>query len=99
MPVTIKIGAEEDAPSVRLELDIRKSMNGDLMIFDHGDIDIVLSASKNKVTAFPKEIVSDLVYGAQNRLFSFLKKISKILSFSSILFSWFCSTSLIKIDF
>jgi len=74
MPVTIKIGAEEEGSSVTLELDIRKSMNGDLMIFDHGDIDIVLSASKNKVTAFPKEVISDLVYGAQNRLFSFLKK-------------------------
>ena len=74
MAVTIKIGKQEGAPSVTLELDIRKSMNGDLMIFDHGDIDIVLSASKNKVTAFPKEVISDLVYGAQNRLFAFLKK-------------------------
>ena len=49
-------------------------MNGDLMIFDHGDIDIILSASKNKVVVFPKEVMSDYVYGAQNRLFSFLKK-------------------------
>ena len=74
MSVTIKIGQQEGAPSVTLELDVRKSMSGDLMIFDHGDIDIVLSASKNKVTAFPKEVISDLVYGAQNRLFAFLKK-------------------------
>mgnify|MGYP003151802549 FL=1 len=44
------------------------------MIFDHGDIDIILSASKNKVVVFPKEVMSDYVYGAQNRLFSFLKK-------------------------
>jgi|TARA_Y100000310_G_scaffold230028_1_gene232444 hypothetical protein len=74
MAVTIKIGKEATSPSITLELDIRKSMNGDLMIFDHGDIDIVLSASKNKVTVFPKEVISDLVYGAQNRLFAFLKK-------------------------
>jgi hypothetical protein len=38
------------------------------MIFDHGDIDIVLSPSTNKVVAFPKETMSDMVYGAQNRL-------------------------------
>jgi len=74
MAITIKIGKQEGAPSVTLELDVRKSMNGDLMIFDHGDIDIILSASKNKVVVFPKEVMSDYVYGAQNRLFSFLKK-------------------------
>ena len=49
-------------------------MNGDLMIFDHGDIDIVLSPNNNKVIAFPKENMSDLVYGAQNRLFTHLRK-------------------------
>tara|TARA_Y100000593_G_scaffold77086_1_gene142615 strand:- start:101 stop:565 length:465 start_codon:yes stop_codon:yes gene_type:complete len=54
-------------------------MNGDLMIFDHGDIDIILSPAKNKVVAFPKETMSDLVYGAQNRLFHFLTKRGLIL--------------------
>ena len=44
------------------------------MIFDHGDIDIVLSPKENKVLAFPKETMSDLVYGAQNRLFAHLRK-------------------------
>ena len=66
MALTIKIGRGNQSAIVRLEMDIRKSMSGDLMIFDHGDIDIVL--------AFPKETMSDLVYGAQNRLFSHLRK-------------------------
>ena len=44
------------------------------MIFDHGDIDIVLSPEKNKVTVFPKDTMTDLVYGAQNRLFAHLRK-------------------------
>ena len=44
------------------------------MIFDHGDVDIVLSPSTNKVVIFPKETMSDLVYGAQNRLMSHLIK-------------------------
>ena len=74
MAITVRVGSQAEGASVRLELDVRKSMNGDLMIFDHGDIDIVLSASKNKVTVFPKEVVSDLVYGAQNRLFALLRK-------------------------
>tara|TARA_Y100000593_G_scaffold11225_1_gene19997 strand:- start:342 stop:881 length:540 start_codon:yes stop_codon:yes gene_type:complete len=74
MALTIKIGRGHQSAIVRLEMDIRKSMNGDLMIFDHGDIDIVLSPANNKVLAFPKETMSDLVYGAQNRLFAHLRK-------------------------
>ena len=58
MAITIKIGKAAAAPSVTLELDIRKSMNGDLMIFDHGDIDIVLSASKNTLQKFNQIIIS-----------------------------------------
>lgn len=74
MALTIKIGRGNQTAVVRLEMDLRKSMNGDLMIFDHGDIDIVLSPSANKILAFPKETMSDLVYGAQNRLFAHLRK-------------------------
>ena len=74
MALTIKIGRGHQSAVVRLEMDIRKSMSGDLMIFDHGDIDIVLSPADNKVLAFPKETMSDLVYGAQNRLFAHLRK-------------------------
>ena len=44
------------------------------MIFDHGDIDIVVSTKNKKVLAFPKESMNDLVYGAQNRLFTYLHK-------------------------
>ena len=75
-PIKIKVGAAavKPTPSIRLELNIRKSLSGDLMIFDHADIDIVLSAKNNKITAFPKETMNDLVYGAQNRLFAHLRK-------------------------
>ena len=73
MAITVKIG-DAVSKTVTLEMDIRKSLAGDLMIFDHGDIDIVLSPKKNKVVAFPKETMNDLVYGAQNRLFTFLRK-------------------------
>tara|TARA_R110002020_G_scaffold295713_3_gene511328 strand:- start:3335 stop:3874 length:540 start_codon:yes stop_codon:yes gene_type:complete len=74
MALTIKIGRGHQSAVVRLEMDLRKSLNGDLMIFDHGDIDIVLSPAKNKIVAFPKETLNDLVYGAQNRLFAHLRK-------------------------
>lgn len=89
MSVTISIGKEGQKETIRLEMDIRKSVNGDLMIFDHGDIDIVLSTSGNKITAFPKESLSDLVYGAQNRLFAFLQK-KGIVVFESVQAGAFC---------
>ena len=74
MPVVIKIGPEANAKKVRLEINARQTLNGDVMIFDHGDIDIVLSPSNNKIVAFPKETMSDMVYGAQNRLMTQLFK-------------------------
>ena len=52
MAVVIRVGAKANEKKVRLEIDARKSLNGDVMIFDHGDIDIVLSSTKNKVVIF-----------------------------------------------
>ena len=34
------------------ELKIRKTLGGDLVIFDHRDIDIVLMPKKNKIVSF-----------------------------------------------
>jgi len=73
-PINIKIKPKGPPPVVTLELDVRKSLNGDLMIFDHGDIDIVLSGKTKKVTAFPKQMQTDFTYGAQNRLFNHLAR-------------------------
>ena len=74
MAITIRVGEEANKKLVTLEMDIRKSLNGDLMIFDHGEMDIILSPSKNKVVAFPKELMSEYVYGAQNRFFTLDRK-------------------------
>ena len=54
MAITIRIGNKANRKLVTLEMDVRRSLDGDLMIFEHGDIDIVLSSSKNKIIAFPK---------------------------------------------
>jgi len=74
MPIKVKIGDANQSKEVTLELNIRKSLNGDLMIFDHGDVDIILSQKNNKVIVFPKDTMSDIAYGAQNRLFAHLKR-------------------------
>lgn len=61
----------------------RESLNGDIMIFEHKDIDIVIMQEKKKVVAFAKEILNDNVYGAEKRLFDHLRK-TGIVQFDSI---------------
>ena len=78
MAINITVGAqqpEEKSPVVTsVELKIRRSMNGDYYISDHADIDIIIMKDKNKVLAIAKDMMSELVYGAQDRLFDFLVK-------------------------
>ncbi len=69
--ITIKV-VEKDRIEAKLKL--RSSINGDLMIMDHKDIDIVIKQSDKKVVAFAKETLSDLVYGAESRLFEYLRQ-------------------------
>jgi hypothetical protein len=56
------------------ELTARESLNGDLLIYDHKDIDIVLMQEKKKIVAFAKDMLTDNVYGAEARLFEHLRK-------------------------
>ncbi len=74
MAVVIKIGEKANEKKVRLEIDARKSLAGDIMIFDHNDIDIVILKEQKKVVAFAKEMLTDSVYGAETRLFNFLRQ-------------------------
>lgn len=85
MAITVKIGkdtdkpvAQEEAgektPQVTMNLDIRKTMDGNLMISDHNDIDIVVMPQKKKIVVFPKEVINDLIYDTQNSFFKYLRK-------------------------
>jgi len=53
------------------------------MIFDHNDIDIIILLEKNKIVAFAKSMMSEVVYGAENRLMNHLRS-KGIVSFDSI---------------
>lgn len=61
-------------PAPKVQMDLRKTMGGDYAINDHYDLDIVVMPSKKKILAMPKNEMSDEVYGAQDRLFNFLRK-------------------------
>ena len=61
-------------PDIKIELELRKTLSGDLLITDHPDVDIVLMTKEKKIIAFAKENYSDDIYDTQDRLFKFLAK-------------------------
>ena len=79
----LHVEVEDPNPPISFKLNARKALNGDIMIFDHIDIDIVILTEKKKVVAFAKDIMSDIVYGAESRLFEYLRK-RGIVAFDSI---------------
>ena len=80
MAINIKIGTDSEPkeeiekPQDTVRLNARKTLDGNLMIFDHEDIDIVIVPSSNKIMTFPKDLMEDRIYATQDRFFYFLRK-------------------------
>jgi len=73
--IKIKVGAPpQESSQLSMELKARRTLDGNVMIFDHKDIDIVLMPTKKKILAFAKDRLSEEVYEAQDRLFHFLRQ-------------------------
>ena len=73
---TPKVGVIINNPhlhEIKFKLNIREAHNGDLMIFDHPDIDIVIMVEKQKVVTFAKDLATDIVYGTSSRLMERLR--------------------------
>ena len=74
MTLNIKIGKEEpEVPQATVKLNARKTLDGNILIFDHDEIDIIVSPDKKTIVSFPKEKVSSVSYDAQNRLYKVLQ--------------------------
>ena len=56
----------------KIMLNARKTIDGNILIFDHPDIDIMLQTNKSKIVAFPKKELDDEIYDCQKRLFDTL---------------------------
>lgn len=69
--MTINVDIKMDP---RVNLKARRTLDGNILILDHEDIDIVLIKEKSKCVTFPKDTMSDRVYAAQDRMFRFLSK-------------------------
>lgn len=55
----------------RIQLKARRTLDGNIMIMDHEDIDVVFLPEKSKCVTFPKESMSEKVYAAQDRMFKY----------------------------
>lgn len=62
----------EKPPQIKLNL--RRGIDGRLMIADHDHIDIIYLPKTKKVFCSPKNEYSDLIYDTQVRFFKFLSK-------------------------
>jgi hypothetical protein len=78
--ITVKI---KEPKIMEFKLNARQALNGDIMIFDHKEIDIVILVEKKKVVTFAKDLMSDSVYGAESRLLEHLRK-KGIVAYDSI---------------
>jgi hypothetical protein len=59
---------------IKVKLNIRKTLDNNIVIYDHPLIDIVIIPSKNKIFTIPKDNVTSDTYPAQNRYFKFLDR-------------------------
>ena len=70
--IHIKIDSGPEAGEYVLELNARKTLDGNIIVRDHPDVDVVIMVEKNKIVVFPKESLTDEVYQTQDKLFDFL---------------------------
>lgn len=57
-----------------IDLKARRTIDGNIIILDHEDMDIVFMTEKSKCITFPKDTMSDKVYASQDRMFKFLAR-------------------------
>ena len=70
----ISITVKDKNSGVQKQINIKKSLNGDFLLQEHPDLDIVVIPSKFKVLVLPKEEQSDYVYNLQEKLFNYMVK-------------------------
>lgn len=59
---------------IKVKLNIRKTLDNNIVVYDHPAMDIIIIPSKNKVFTVPKDETPHDSYPAQDRFFKFLDK-------------------------
>jgi hypothetical protein len=70
--VRIKV-IDDNEVLASFELKAKKTLDGNIIIFDHDDIDIIVRPEQKKIVTFKKDNVNgDVAYGAADRMFKYL---------------------------
>lgn len=74
--IKVQVGEPEKSLvfNPKMKMILRKTLEGDYAIYDHFDLDIVVQPEKKQILTLPKNEMSEDVYAAQDRLFTFLRK-------------------------
>ena len=75
MKIKVEKTEEREIPretEISLEMIARKTIDGNIVVKDHPDIDIIVMPAENKIITFPKTTIDDLVYETQDTFFRFL---------------------------
>ena len=74
MALVIKIKSESGQEVEKVLLKAKKTIDGNIIVSDHPELDIIVFPNKSRLVAFPKDQLDDEVYETQKRLFDFLKR-------------------------
>lgn len=72
MPIKINIVSETGENVEKILVNARKTIDGNILIFDHPDMNVMIIPTKSKIVALPKNEIDDELYDTQKRFFKFL---------------------------
>ena len=67
----------------KILINARRTIDDNIIIFGHPEVDIMILTNKSKVVALPKEELDDEVFDTQKRLFDFLVR-KGVIDYSSV---------------
>ena len=70
----ITITIEEPVEDLVFKLNARRTLDGNIIVRDHPDVDVVIMPKKMKVVAFPKDSLTEETYKTQTKMFDFIMK-------------------------
>ena len=73
MALTLKIKIDNRVIE-KILLNARKTLDNNIIVHDHPELDIFITTANNKIVCLPKDQMDDEVYDAQNRFYKFLTK-------------------------
>lgn len=70
--MTIKVKIDDSKPVQNIYLKARKTIDGNIIIPDHPEMNIFIMTKTSKLVALPKEELDDELHSSQARMFKFL---------------------------